>query len=272
VAHALQLYPRETHPAEVAQGPPLGVLPVPGNGGCIEVSGAATVAQEADALTLAAPQAMVHVAEDYQRQWALVLQTGDGQGQILIPPVAGGALPVAPARITGLPAEPRGAAVGQQHQWQGWIRRRKGTTDARGRFLQVHRSEHGGGGLRQVVAAAGRRRSPTHNSQAGRTQGAKPPTAVQLSKPIQLAAQAGATGVAAGIVVAEHTGHRQRHLAQQSRNAATPIAEVPHQQQGIGPQLREQGMVAVVPLIVEISGDGDLQLGLRRLLPRLTPS
>lgn len=85
-------------------------------------------------------------------------------------------------------------------------------------------------------------------------------------------AKAGTTGITAGVVVAQHAGHGQIQLAQQSRNPGPAVAEIAHHQQGIRADLLQNRMVAVIPLIVEVTGDGDLQHAQRLALLRLIPS
>jgi hypothetical protein len=59
-------------------------------------------------------------------------------------------------------------------------------------------------------------------------------------------------------MVAEHTGHRQGQLGQGAGNAHVAVAEVAHHEQAIGSQPPQQLLVASIPLIVEIPGDGQL--------------
>jgi hypothetical protein len=79
----------------------------------------------------------------------------------------------------------------------------------------------------------------------------------------QLALQRAATGIAAGVVVAKHTGHRQGQATEAGRNQLLAIAEVAHHHQGIGPQQIQELLIETIPLAVEITGNGDLQIPVR---------
>ena len=122
-----------------------------------------------------------------------------------------------------------------------------------------------------MVAAPGGGRTPTNHRQAGGLQRAQAPAAVELPEAVQLPLQPFTTGIPASIVVAQDTGQRQFQLPQQIGNAAATLTEITHQQQGVGPDRRQQAMVRSIPLVVEVTGDGNLQLGHRPCLPRLLP-
>jgi predicted RNA-binding protein with RPS1 domain len=81
---------------------------------------------------------------------------------------------------------------------------------------------------------------------------------VEIPEQVQLVTQTATTGIPAGVVVAQHTGQGKAELAQQARNTGPAVAHVTHHQQGIGADLRQHRMVAVIPLIMEVTSDGDL--------------
>jgi hypothetical protein len=81
---------------------------------------------------------------------------------------------------------------------------------------------------------------------------------VAVAQQIQLAAQGVAGGVAAGVVVAEDAGGGQGQPRQAGGDALLAVAEVAHHQQGIGGDQLQQGLVAGIPLAVQITGDRDL--------------
>jgi hypothetical protein len=60
-------------------------------------------------------------------------------------------------------------------------------------------------------------------------------------------------------VIAEHTGHRQIQFAQAQGQTHIPIGQIPHHKQGIWGKIGHQTIIVVVPLAMEISGDGQLQ-------------
>lgn len=272
MAGTLQSGRGELDPAEMAYLPALVVAAMARNTGGIEVSDPTSIPVEGDPLALGTAQGVMHMSEDHQRQRSLPLDSPHRQGQILVAPVAGGSLPVATAEITGIIAEPGRSAMGQQHQRQGGIRGKRGMADAIGRFLHPHRAEHRLGGPGQVMPAAGGGRAPPHHCQARGIKGAESPAAVKRSKPLDLTLQLRSGGILAGVVVAEHAGHRQGELLEQKRDPSAPLAQITHQQQGIRPEAIQKLVVRFVPEVVEVSGDGDLQLGQRRRLPRLLPS
>ena len=127
-------------PAEMAQGPPLLILTVAGDAGGIDISGATTVPQKGDALPLLAAQGVVQVTEHHQGNASLGPDAFDGEGEVMVPPVAGLSLPVTTAGIAGLTTQARGTAMGQEHQGEGRIGGQGGPLDAAGRILPVHRA------------------------------------------------------------------------------------------------------------------------------------
>ncbi len=120
-----------------------------------------------------------------------------------------------------------------------------------------------------MVPSAGGGRTPTHHRNPWGLERAQAPAAMELTEAVQLALQPIATGIPAGVMVAQHTGKGQFQLPQQKGNAAATLAEITDQQQGVGADGRQQAVVRTIPLVVEVTGDGDLQLGHRRRLPRL---
>jgi hypothetical protein len=81
---------------------------------------------------------------------------------------------------------------------------------------------------------------------------------VAIPQQPQLAAETFPGGIVAGIMVTEHAGHRQRQLGQGAGNAHVAVAEVAHHEQAIGSQPPQQLLIAPIPLIVKIPGDGQL--------------
>ena len=249
----------EVDPAEMAQGPPLLILAVTGDAGGIEVGRATTVPQKSDALPLLATQGVVQMAEHHQGNPSPGPDAFEGQGEVMVPPVAGLSLPVTTARVAGLTAQAGGTAMGQEHQREVRIGGQGSPLDAAGRILQVHRAENGRGGLGEMVPPTGGGGAATHHRQAGGGEGAQRPAAMEIPEQLQLVTQAAPAGVSTGVVVAQHTGQGKAELAQQARNTGPAVAHVTHHQQGIGTDLRQHRMVAVIPLIMEVTSDGDLQ-------------
>jgi hypothetical protein len=82
---------------------------------------------------------------------------------------------------------------------------------------------------------------------------------VVLPQPRELAAQGEATGIAPGVVVAEDAGQGQIEARQALGNGGLPVAEITHHQQGVGLEPAEQVLVVVIPLAVQVAGDGEAQ-------------
>ena len=61
-------------------------------------------------------------------------------------------------------------------------------------------------------------------------------------------------------MVSQHTGHRQRQPAQPGRNQLIAIAEVADHHQGIGPQQAQELLIKPIPLAMQVSSNGDLQV------------
>ena len=259
----------QRHPAEVTQLAAARVTAVARYAGAVEVGGALVIAHEAAPLATVGPQGVVHVAENHQRHRPAAADLLDRQGEVLVAPVAGGALPVAAAGIGGAAAEPGRPGVGQQHQRQRRISGQGCAGDAVGRFLLAHRSVDRTHRPRQMEAAAGRARAPPHHRQPGGPQFAQGPAAVVIRQHGQLLAQAFAAGIAASVVIAGNAGQRQLQLGKQARYAGQAIAEVANQQQRIGPQPLQKVVIDPVPLVVEIAGDGEVEVGQAGWLPRL---
>ena len=255
------------HPAEVAQIAAAGVLAMARYAGRIQVHRALPVDDEAASLPLAALERVVHVAEHHQGQRAVAADLTDCQRQVLIAPVTGRFLPVAAAGVAGLTAEAAGAAVGQQHQGQGWIGLGGRRRDPRRRGLQGERTEHGAHGRGEMEAAAGRTRPATDHGQSGEL--AQAPAAVERTEAIDLALQGAAAVITAGVVIAEHTGGGDRKPAQQGGDARSAVAEVAHQQQGIGAEPLEQSSIALIPGAMRIAHHRQA-LDPHRSVPRLS--
>ena len=77
-----------------------------------------------------------------------------------------------------------------------------------------------------------------------------------FSQNLQLLFEAAATGVLAAVVVAEHAGQGNLNLLQHGGNALASLTEVTNHQQGIRPQTAQQLMVLVIPLVVDVPGNG----------------
>jgi hypothetical protein len=61
-------------------------------------------------------------------------------------------------------------------------------------------------------------------------------------------------------VVAKNTGQGERQPGQGAGNPAFAIAEIPHHEQTIRRQGQEQFLIGMVPLIMQISGNGHLEI------------
>ena len=259
MAGAHHLLARQLHPAEVAQGLAGAIGAVAGNAGGVEVGGAGPVAAEALAIPLAAPKGVVHVPKHHQGHRAIEADLADGQGQVEITPVAGGWLPVAAAGGGGIAAESGGAAMAQQHQGPVGGCGGGGGRDPIGRLLQAHRAEGSLHSAGKLESTAGGSRPPPHHRQIRRAKSSHFPAAVNLPQQIDLVLQGAPRRVLAGVVVAKDAGHRHGQLAQQGRNPLLTITEVAHHEQRIGGQAVQQGVVAVVPSTVQVSGNGNAE-------------
>ena len=254
-----QFHTRQLHPAEVTQGLARPIGAMAGHAGCIEVGGSRPVTAKALALPLPAAQGVVHVAKHHQRHRPLAADLLDCQGQVKVTPVTGGGLPVAAAGGAGVAAEPGGATVGHQHQgpvgWSGG----GGDSDPISRLLQAHRSEGCLGRPGQVETTTGGAGPATHHGKFGLVEATQGPTAVQFPQQVNLTLKGAAGVVFAGVVVTQNAGHGQGQLAQQGWDALLAVAEVTHHEQGIGLQQLQQGMVAVVPGPMQVTGNGDAE-------------
>ncbi len=101
-----------------------------------------------------------------------------------------------------------------------------------------------------MEAATGTGGAAAHHGKPGGMKLPQAPAAMPIPEGIELTAQGAATGVAAGVVVAEDAGHGQIQRRQPGRNAAVAIAEITHHQQGVGRQKAQQLLIGVVPLAV----------------------
>ena len=254
-----QFHTRQLHPAEVTQGLARPIGAMAGHAGGIEVGGSRPITAKTLALPLAAAQGVVHVAKHHQGHRALAADLLDGQGQVKVTPVTGGGLPVAAAGGAGVAAEPGGATVGHQHQgpvgWSGG----GGDSDPISRLLQAHRSEGCLGRPGQVETTTGGAGPATHHGKFGLVEATQGPTAVQFPQQVNLALKGAAGVVFAGVVVTQNAGHGQGQLAQEGWDALLAVAEVTHHEQGIGLQQLQQGMVAVVPGPMQVTGNGDAE-------------
>ena len=254
-----QFHTRQLHPAEVTQGLARPIGAMAGHAGGIEVGGSRPITAKALALPLAAAKSVVHVAKHHQRHRPLAADLLDGQGQVEVTPVTGGGLPVAAAGGAGVAAEPGGTTVGHQHQgpvgWSG----SGGDSDPISRLLQAHRSEGCLGRTGQVETTTGGAGPATHHGKFGLVEATQGPTAVQFPQQVNLALKGAAGVVLAGVVVTQNAGHGQGQLAQEGWDALLAVAEVTHHEQGIGLQQLQQGMVAVVPGPMQVTGNGDAE-------------
>ena len=254
-----QFHTRQLHPAEVTQGLARPIGAMAGHAGGIEVGGSRPITAKALALPLAAAQGVVHVAKHHQRHRPLAADLLDCQGQVKVTPVTGGGLPVAAAGGAGVAAKPGGSTVGHQHQgpvgWSGG----GGDSDPISRLLQAHRSEGCLGRPGQVETTTGGAGPATHHGKFGLVEATQGPTAVQFPQQVNLALKGAAGVVLAGVVIAQNAGHGQGQLAQEGWDALLAVAEVTHHEQGIGLQQLQQGMVAVVPGPMQVTGNGDAE-------------
>ena len=254
-----QFHTRQLHPAEVTQGLARPIGAMAGHAGGIEVGGSRPITAKALALPLAAAKSVVHVAKHHQRHRPLAADLLDGQGQVEVTPVTGGGLPVAAAGGAGVAAEPGGTTVSHQHQgpvgWGG----SGGDSDPISRLLQAHRSEGCLGRTGQVETTTGGAGPATHHGKFGLVEATQGPTAVQFPQQVNLALKGAAGVVLAGVVVTQNTGHGEGQLAQEGWDALLAVAEVTHHEQGIGLQQLQQGMVAVVPGPMQVTGNGDAE-------------
>jgi len=254
-----QFHTRQLHPAEVTQGLARPIGAMAGHAGGIEVSGSRPITAEALALPLAAAQGVVHVAKYHQGHRALATDLLDCQGKIEVTPVTGGGLPVAAAGGAGVAAEPGWTTVSHQHQgpvgWSG----SGGDSDPISRLLEAHRSEGCLGRPGQVETTTGGAGPATHHGKFGLVEATQGPTAVQFPQQVDLALKGAAGVVLAGVVVTQNAGHGEGQLAQEGWDALLAVAEVTHNEQGIGLQQLQQGMVAVVPGPMQVTGNGDAE-------------
>lgn len=95
---------------------------------------------------------------------------------------------------------------------------------------------------------------------------------MEVTQQLQLMPQGATAAVLARIVVAEHAGHRQLKGGEQFGDTTFAVAEITHQEQGIRTDPIQHVVVAAVPLIVQIPGDGDVQLSQYQPLPRVGSS
>jgi hypothetical protein len=82
---------------------------------------------------------------------------------------------------------------------------------------------------------------------------------MQWSQGLFHAGQGAASAILGGIVVTQYAGHGQIQLSQAPRQPFIPIGKVANHQEGIGAKRLQQGYVVVVPLAMEISGNGQSQ-------------
>ena len=205
------------------------------------------------------PQAVVHVAKDHQRQGPVFADLADGFLQVLITPITGRAFPITAAGIGGITAQPSWTAVGQQNQRTvGWCLQ-SSSRDALRRLKQAELTPMGQHRWREIKTAACTAWAATHHREGSWIQLLEGPAAVQVTQGLFHARQGAATGIASGIVVAQHTSHRQLQLPQQPRQAHIAIGQIAHHQQGIGLEDLQQRGIGLVPLTVEISSDGKSQ-------------
>ncbi len=94
---------------------------------------------------------------------------------------------------------------------------------------------------------------------------------MELPQQLQLLAQPLTTAIFAGVVVAGDAGDREFQLREQGGNTAVAIAEIADEQQGIGPDQIQQQMVGGIPLVMEVAGDGDVEVCQAGVLPSLWP-
>ena len=261
----------EANPAEVAQAAAAIVAAMAGHAGAIEIGGALFITMKALALAQKAPQGVMHVAEHHQGHGATSADLGDRQGQIAITPVAGGAFPVPTAEGAGIGAQARGPGMGQQHQGQLGIGRQGRPADAIGRLLLGHRSIDRTNSSRQGEATASGERPAADHGQTGGGELPQAPAAMELPQQLQLLAQPLATAVFTGVVVTGDAGDGELQLVQQGGNAGVTIAEIADEQQGIRPDQIQQQMVGGIPLVMEVAGDGDVEVCQAGRLPSLWP-
>jgi hypothetical protein len=82
-----------------------------------------------------------------------------------------------------------------------------------------------------------------------------------LTQRIELPLQGAARGIAAGVVVAKNASHRQRKLGKTAGDARLTIAQITHHQKRIRLEKAQQALVGAVPLTMQVTGDGDAELG-----------
>ena len=150
--------------------------------------------------------------------------------------------------------------MGQEHHRQGRIGRQGRRRDPIHRFLHGHRTKHGQGTRVEPETATGTGRPASHYRQAGRIQAAQTPAAMAIAQQGELALQGAATGVAASVMVSQHTGHRQLEPSQPGCDQLVAIAEVADHHQGIGPKQVQELLIQPIPLAVQVSSNGDLQV------------
>jgi len=243
MADLIRLAVLEADPAEVAQGAAPVVGAMARHAGAIEIGGALLIAMEAVPFAQLAPEGVVHVAEDHQGHGPTAADQGDRQGQVPVPPVTGGAFPVATADGAGTAAQARGAGMGQQHQRQFRIGRQGSAANPIGRLLLGHRPIDRAHRPRQGEATPSGPRPAAHHRQSGRRQLPQTPAAVKLPEQFQLLPEPLAAAVLAGVMVADDAGDRQLQLRQQIGDAAVAIAEITDKKQGIRPDQIQQQMV-----------------------------
>jgi hypothetical protein len=64
----------------------------------------------------------------------------------------------------------------------------------------------------------------------------------------------------ARVVVAKNTGQGERQTGQGPGNPALAITEIPHHKQAIRRQGQKQFLIRLVPLIMQIPGNGHLEI------------
>ena len=92
----------EFRPGDLQQLTSAGITPTAGDSGSIEKRGSMPIPQKAAAEGLRTLQLVVHMAEDHQIRATSVSHPIQGESEILIAPVHGRRLPVAPAGAVGL--------------------------------------------------------------------------------------------------------------------------------------------------------------------------
>lgn len=106
----------EFNPGEVMQRLTGFIHSNPGHTGGIDETGPPAVAVERDAITLAAFQLMVHVAEDHKISPSIGCHAIEGDGQVPVSPVDMGPFPVTTAGAFRIGTESCWSAVSEHHE------------------------------------------------------------------------------------------------------------------------------------------------------------